>query len=531
MEEYINYVSSLFTAGYDKNTVYSELIGKGFEPTLVDWLIEASNKQAPRSGAAQNKHEAPQAYPNAPKNSVGQVTWVQKYAQPAPIAPKQREQHTGTSSRAGWLTVLFICLIPLIDVAFDRSLSYRFGTIDQALVTISDMFALIGLYLYVVDLVMATRISWIEDMFGGLNKVYKAHAILGCCAMIAIIVHPLLYIIRFMPYHPHYGADFLIPSFSQIDALCGIIALGGMLVIMVLTLYVKMPYRTWLRTHKLLGIVYIFVALHVLLADNRVTDAVFVHWSVIVSVIAGFAALIYRTLFPNIFVNHYNYLIGSVIKKASGVITITLLPINRTMKFQAGQFVFISFNEDGLSHEAHPFTISSAPSDGSFSLTIKSLGSYTETIERLLPDMTGMTVNVEGAYGRFTYRNFKNVNQIWIAGGIGITPFLSMAQSLGAAAYNIDLYYSVRSEAEMIDVDILAKQQSMQDEHVFRVIPFVTEKYQAHLTAKLIQATSGDLSKRDFLLCGSEGMMADMEKQLLAIGVSKRRIHSESFAI
>lgn len=530
MEEYINYVSSLFNSGYDKEAVRSDLIGKGFEPRLVDWLVESGNRKAALGDNSQGVKE-PQAYPNAPKNAVGQVSWVQKYAQPAPIAPQQDGLHNGTSSWVGYTAVFLICLIPILDVAFDRSFSYRFGTGVRALLTFSDMFALIGLYLYVIDLVLATRLSWLEDMFGGLNKVYKAHAILGCCSLIAILLHPILYVVRFMPYHPHYGADFFVPSVAQLDALCGIIALVLMLVVMVITLYVKLPYRTWLNMHRLLGVSFAFAAFHVLLADNRVTNALFIYWSVLISVVVGFAALAYRTVFPNIFVHQYQYLIGSIDQKARGVIEINLLPINKTMNFQAGQFVFISFDMDGISREPHPFTISSPPSDGSFSVTIKSLGAYTETMSRLLPNMVGMTAKVEGAYGRFTFRNFKNVNQIWIAGGIGITPFLSMAQALGKGQYNIDLYYVVRSEAELIDADILAKKQSMETGHVFRVIPFITEKYKTHLTADLIQVTSGDLSKRDFLLCGPAGMMHAMEGQLHAKGIGKRHIHNEEFSI
>ena len=208
-----------------------------------------------------------------------------------------------------------------------------------------------------------------------------------------------------------------------------------------------------------------------------------------------------------------------------------MTPVSEAMPFKPGQFIFIAFDADGLSPEWHPFSIVSPPGDGTLSVAVKSLGAYTETVTRLVPNMVGMSLRVEGAYGRFSFRNFRNANQVWIAGGIGITPFLSMAQSLGNGPYSIDLYYSVRSEAELIDIDVLARHQSSQPGRTFRVIPFVTEKYNRHISADMIAATSGDLQGRDFLLCGPTSMMDELTRQLIAAGVKKYIIHSEDFSI
>ena len=273
------------------------------------------------------------------------------------------------------------------------------------------------------------------------------------------------------------------------------------------------------------------MVIHILFEPNTITDNPFVKWYLIVFMFVGLFAFVYRTLLPNIFVRRYLYMIQDVTQKATGVMQITLKPQNKIMKFQAGQFVFISFHADGLSTEWHPFTIASAPKDGSFMVDVKSLGAFTETITRLLPNMVGMTVDVEGAYGRFSFRNYKNVNQVWIAGGIGVTPFLSMAQALGSQPCNIDLYYSVRSETELIDIDILAREQTVRPGQVFRVIPFVSDNMKQFLNVDMIQTTTGDLSKRDFLICGPPPMMKAFTTQLLAKGVKKYRIHTEDFSI
>jgi predicted ferric reductase len=217
--------------------------------------------------------------------------------------------------------------------------------------------------------------------------------------------------------------------------------------------------------------------------------------------------------------------------KAIGVIEVTLAPVGERVRFRAGQFIFISFGGDGFSEEWHPFSVSSAETSGNLMIDVKSLGAYTEALTRLLPSMVGMTARVEGAYGRFTYRNFANMNQIWIAGGIGVTPFLSMAQTLGPEAYNIDLYYSVKTASELVDLDTLARHQSLKPNQVFRTFPYITETYKAHLNAEVLAKNSGDLTQRDFLLCGPPNMMQAIRKQLMGLGVRERQIHSEEFSL
>jgi len=244
----------------------------------------------------------------------------------------------------------------------------------------------------------------------------------------------------------------------------------------------------------------------------------------------GITAYVYRTLLPNVFVRRYAYTIQSVEPKGEGVVQLNLVPEKRALNFKAGQFIFVSFHQEGLPTEWHPFTISSAPGVGELSITVKSLGGYTKALGALSSVMRTQRVMVEGAYGRFSYRNFANTNQIWIAGGIGVTPFLSMAHALGDGPYNIDLYYSVKSDAELIDVAQLQGLQSLEAGKIFRVIPFVAER-QGFLTAKYMEKVTGPLRDRDILLCGPPPMMQALKGQLRAAGVKPGSIHSEEFSM
>ncbi|WZB73187.1 FAD-binding oxidoreductase [Achromobacter xylosoxidans] len=88
---------------------------------------------------------------------------------------------------------------------------------------------------------------------------------------------------------------------------------------------------------------------------------------------------------------------------------------------QAGQFAFVRFDRR---EGAHPYTIASAPRpDGAIRFEIKALGDYTSRLPGAL--RVGQPVEVEGPYGCFQLDADAGAPQVWVAGGIGVTPFLA----------------------------------------------------------------------------------------------------------
>ena len=209
----------------------------------------------------------------------------------------------------------------------------------------------------------------------------------------------------------------------------------------------------------------------------------------------------------------------------SNVTQITLQPIAKKLKVIPGQFIFIYFHSLTVSKETHPFSISTVYADGSISIAVKSEGDYTKTLRNLQIGDIGV---IEGAYGRFTHSLYKNAKQVWIAGGIGIVPFLSMAKTLTDPSYQIFLYYSVRTEDEAVYLENLTL-ISQRNPHV-RVIPFYT-KTMGRLSADVIAKDVGDITQYDYFLCGPPPMMRSMRKQLKKLHVKEYSIHSEEFSL
>lgn len=434
------------------------------------------------------------------------------------------------SSRLGWPLLVVLCSLPLVEWIINQPLASRFDGPVTTMLSLGQVMGIVGLTMFSFNLLLTTRIKWFEDLFGGLNKVFIAHHIIGGVAVILLLAHPVFLALRLVPSGLREAALLLVPGPGNLPVASGIIALLGLIILMFVTFYTKLPYKIWLITHKLLGPVFLLATLHVIFTPNGLSDDVVMKYYLLGLCFLGIAAYVYRTLLPNVFVRRYAYTIQSVEPKGEGVVQLNLVPEKRALNFKAGQFIFVSFHQEGLPSEWHPFTISSAPGAGELSITVKSLGGYTKALGALSSVMRTQRVMVEGAYGRFSYRNFSNTNQVWIAGGIGVTPFLSMAHALGDGPYNIDLYYSVKSDAELIDVAQLQGLQSLEAGKIFRVIPFVADR-QGFLTAKYMEQVTGPLRDRDILLCGPPPMMQALKGQLRAAGVKPGSIHSEEFSM
>jgi len=270
------------------------------------------------------------------------------------------------------------------------------------------------------------------------------------------------------------------------------------------------------------------VIIHIVLGSNDINadDRLkFYSWGLM-----GLASLafLYRTIFPRLLVKRYDYTVTETRALPGGVMRFVLTPKSKAIRFKSGQFIFVSFRTDGFSHEFHPFTVSSNSKESGLVITVKGLGSYTSTLVKFGPNMVGMPVKVEGAYGRFNFENFPAKKQIWVGGGIGITPFLTMAADV-RAPFHVDLYYTTKTPSEIIDGEYLLKIIEASGGSL-RVIPYVADTH-GLLTADKIKEYSGDLTDTDILLCGPPPMMHAMKSQLKSLGVRASHIHSEEFSM
>ena len=191
-----------------------------------------------------------------------------------------------------------------------------------------------------------------------------------------------------------------------------------------------------------------------------------------------------------------------------------------------GQFIFISFFQKGLSKEEHPFSISSSKYEDEIKITIKVLGDYTQQLLNTLEP--GAIAKIEGPFGSFSYENYSNKNQIWIAGGVGVTPFMSFVKSINPeSGYNIKLFYCVKKEDEAIYLNLL-KQYVQSFNNLLQLIPFYSEE-KGHINIEHIYQVIPNLNEYDFYICAPPRMIQSLRQEFISAGITNEHIHSEEF--
>jgi predicted ferric reductase len=448
----------------------------------------------------------------------------------------------------GWGLTTLLCIIPAIMWGQIHPIAQIRG-FAGIMLNLGRVTGLVGLVMYALNLVYATRLRFLESLFGGLNRVYIAHHLLGGLALVLLSFHPVLLSLRYVQVSLKQAALLLLPNgltpigsllntnatdhllvLEQWALLFGIIAFWGMVVLLLVTFFIKIPYRIWIITHRFLGAAFFFAGLHILFITSDVSTHAALKYYILGFTALGLLAFCYKTLAGKILIRKYRYEISNVETVGGNVAQINMRPLGRPMMYKSGQFVFIRFlhaHELGISQEWHPFSISSGQHDDTLSLSIKGLGDFTNKLSSLT---VGTQAEVEGAYGKFTYSNYRNLNQIWVAGGIGVTPFISMARSLPPTGFRIDLYYSVKTVSEVIDWQSLVDVASLTKGY-FRVIPYIGDQQPGHLTADFIEKTSGGVTGKEIFICGPPGMMSALRSQFRHKQIPNTSIHTEEFAM
>lgn len=362
---------------------------------------------------------------------------------------------------------------------------------------------------FAANFLMATRAKWVENIFGGLDKMYMIHRRSGVIAIVLLFAHFFIVprdLVAFTPGKP-------LGFFAFVFILIGVIISAAP------PLKKKIPYNKWINIHKLMGVFYVMAVIHGGMVNSLIKELPMTRIYVFGMALIGISAWFYRAFLYGVFNKKLDYSIFAVNNLGNGVTEISLKAIGDKIKYKAGQFAFFNFPSLDK-REQHPFTISSHPLDDALRVTVKGLGDYTNEISKL---KVGDSAKVEGPFGLFSSRYAKEKEQIWIAGGIGITPFLSLSKD--TYTHKVKLFWCVKNKKEAFYVNEL----NTISEHnsSFEVEVWASDN-KGYLTVDKMGVT--DFKNKAYLVCGPEMLKESIINQLTDKGVRREDIYDEEFA-
>ena len=393
---------------------------------------------------------------------------------------------------------------------------------------------LLSIGLMSLVMVLAVRPAWLEGPLGGMDKIYHLHKWGGILAISFAAAH-WLFEMASDPLKEMFGKSgrpakdavlfFMQPMRSEAKDL-GEFAIYILLGLLVLALWKRFPYRPWRLLHKAMPVLYLMAAVHV------VALMPVVYWSgptglLQIALLAGGSVAAVISLTQRIGVRRRHEGRIEAVTQRGDVLEVVCDPGPRWKGHCAGQFAFVTFDRlEG----AHPFTIASAPQPGSRQITfqIKALGDYTRKLARRLS--AGQAVTVEGPYGRLDWRGGrKDAEQVWVAGGIGVTPFLAWLESMrhAPATVPVTMHYCVRNAA----TDPFVERMKQLCAELPNVTLHVHDTSRAELldAEKVLAASGARMGKMDVWFCGPAGFAESLNHGLRSVVGRGLRMHREAF--
>lgn len=391
-----------------------------------------------------------------------------------------------------------------------------------------------------VAMILATRSKWLEPWLNGLDKSYRLHKWLGISALVTAPLHWIaamgpkwavdwgLMTPPQRPARPEGAPDLpalqeFFNSMRPTAEMLGEYAFYAAVILIVLALIKRFPYKYFVSTHTIIAIAYLALVLHAIPTFN------YAAWSQPLGIVMAFlmaGGTVSAVLALSRQVGRRNRATGRI-EALRTFPDLRATEINIALEegwngHDAGQFAFVTFDpREGK----HPFTIASAWDAETRGITFisKGLGDYTDFLPETLK--VGGEAIVEGPYGRFTFEDTSD-RQIWIGGGIGITPFIARMKHLAKTGGNktIDLVHSTRELSEdameLLKADAAAAGINL---HV------LIDDRDGFLTSERLREMVPEWKSASVWFCGPAGFGQALKGDLVAGGLAPGAFHQELF--
>lgn len=389
-----------------------------------------------------------------------------------------------------------------------------------------------GVAIFGMQFLLTARFKKVTAPFG-IDIIYLFHRYLAILGLILIAAHYLIFRIQ---YPASLGQILPVDAPRYLTAgRVSFLLFATIILTSLLRKKLSLEYDRWRMLHSVLAISAIFLAvIHILGIGNHSTQVWKTgFWYAYLAVLAGL--ILYIRAYKPWHLFSKPYQISDVRSDNNRVTTITVqAPVKGGFDFLPGQFAWLSISASPFLLKEHPFSIASPPAtNGKMQFTIKAFGDFTEHIKNI---QVGSTVYIDGPYGAFSIDRFPQASSlVFIAGGIGIAPIMSMLRAMAIRndKRSCILIYANQEKEDILFFDELEQLQSIIDLKVHHVLCYPPEAWAGESglidQAMLSRLLFTQASQAEYFICGPRAMAQSAQLSLHLLGAPLKKIHYELF--
>jgi len=419
-----------------------------------------------------------------------------------------------------------LILIYLALVLFPGVLVLVQSGISEIVYTLAKFAGMTAISIFALQVILGSRLRFLDRPFG-LNVVLSVHAKMAIFGFFLAILHPVLLIIL--------SGDFSLLSLDNSSGI-NLGKLGLMLLFLAILLAVffknlKIDYNRWHTMHKGMIIVLVLLFIHAFAVGSNLEEGI-ARTVLAVYFAVAILTFLYRNIAVPLF-RRKKFSIDKITRETQDVWSFDFKPKSGSFNgYYPGQFMFLKLVRPGRSSQEHPFTICSSPGDSDIiRASIKQSGDFTNTIHNTTLEDTAL---IDEPFGRFTLTLYPAEKYIFIAGGIGITPFMSMIRYLNQTEDNREVVLLYGNKTAK---DIAFREELDSLPENFRVIHVLSQAEKnwsgetGYINSEIIDRFCAKILKDSHIfICGPPPMMKSVRRALIKMGIPRTRIHWEKFA-
>lgn len=397
----------------------------------------------------------------------------------------------------------------------------------------------VGLSLMGLQFAVVGRFASVNAPYG-LDAVLQYHRAISFTALAFVLAHPAIIMIRDTA-----QLELLDPFGAPWRARMGLASVVALLLLVATSVWrlrLRLSYEVWRVVHGVLAVVTVATALaHIQLVGYYIDGP----WKQVLWAamsIALMALLVNIRIVTPIRLLRRPWSVVSVLPANPNTWILTLRPEGHDgLRFTPGQFAWIRIGRGPFSVFENPFSMSSSadrPDEVEFTIGVS--GDFTASLGTV---ESGSRAYVDGPYGVFSYERNEGPDFVFVAGGVGLAPLLSMLRTMADRDDRRPclLLYATPTVADIAHADELERLAGVLDLRVVHVIEEPPDDRGA--STDLVRETGfvdrGVLDRHlpaapersRYFICGPPPMIAAVETLLLERGIPRDHIDHERFDI